>query len=42
MRKVCHYPILPNTFRGTVITGPSAETIKLIPGAQHQVFGNMP
>lgn len=34
--------MLPNTCRGIVITGPIAETIKPIPGAQYQVFSKMP
>lgn len=42
IKKLCYYLMLPNTFRGIVITSPMAETIKPIPGAQHQVFSKMP
>lgn len=34
--------MFPNTFRGIVITGPIVGTIRPIPGAQHQIFGDMP
>lgn len=38
-KKDISIPVLPNTIKETVTTGPTAETIRPIAGVQHQVFG---